>query len=58
MLTIAVGQRDDLSDGHLKELLAGSIDVVRRRLYDVVKPARQAAIKQAMVDIDEPDATG
>jgi Uncharacterised protein conserved in bacteria (DUF2336) len=35
----------------LKELLAGSIDVVRRRLLEVVKPARQAAIKQAMVEI-------
>ena len=52
VLTITVGQRDDLSDAHLKELLAGSIDVIRRRLYDVVKPARQAAIKQALVDID------
>ena len=35
----------------LKELLAGSIDVVRRRLLDVVKPERQAAIKQAMTEI-------
>ena len=35
----------------MKELLAGSIDVVRRRLFDVVKPARQAAIKQAMSEI-------
>jgi uncharacterized protein (DUF2336 family) len=52
VLTIAIGQRDDLSDQNLKELLAGSIDVVRRRLFDVVKPERQAAIKQAMVDID------
>lgn len=52
VLTITVGQRDDLSDAHLKELLAGSIDVIRRRLFDVVKPARQAAIKQAMTSID------
>jgi uncharacterized protein (DUF2336 family) len=51
VLTLAVGQRDDLSDQHLQDLLAGSIDVVRRRLHDVVKPARQAAIKQAMSDI-------
>src|SRR5205823_5435967 len=51
VLTLAVGQRDDLSDQHLKELLEGSIDVIRRRLFDVVKPARQAAIKQAMTDI-------
>ena len=33
VLTITVGQRDDLSEAHLKELLAGSIDVIRRRLY-------------------------
>jgi len=35
----------------LKDLLAGSIDVIRRRLYDVVKPARQMAIKRAMNEI-------
>src|SRR5439155_1312861 len=47
-----VGQLDDLSEPHLKELLAGSIDVIRRRLFDVVKPERQAAIKQAMSEIE------
>jgi uncharacterized protein (DUF2336 family) len=52
VLTITVGQRDDLSEEHLKELLAGSIDVIRRRLFDVVKPERQAAIKQAMSEIE------
>ncbi|MBR1126314.1 DUF2336 domain-containing protein [Bradyrhizobium lablabi] len=52
VLTITVGQRDDLSEAHLKELLEGSIDVIRRRLFDVVKPARQAAIKRAMTNID------
>lgn len=51
VLTLTVGQRDDLSDDQLKELLAGSIDVVRRRLLDVAKPARQAAIRQAISDI-------
>jgi len=51
VLTLAVGQRADLSDQHLKDLLAGSIDVVRRRLFEVVKPARQIAIKQAMSEI-------
>ena len=35
----------------MKDLLAGSIDVVRRRLFEVVKPGRQAAIKQAMSEI-------
>jgi uncharacterized protein (DUF2336 family) len=51
VLTLKVGQRDDLSDLQLKDLLAGSIDVVRRRLFEVVKPGRQVAIKQAMNEI-------
>src|ERR1700675_365336 len=51
VLTLKVGQRDDLSDLQLKDLLTGSIDVVRRRLFDVVKPARQSAIKRAMSEI-------
>jgi uncharacterized protein (DUF2336 family) len=51
VLTLAVGQRDDLSAAHLKDLLAGSVDAVRRRLFDVVRPGRQAAIKQAMSDL-------
>src|ERR1700686_5141043 len=50
-LTLTVGQRDDLSSPQLKDLLAGSIDIIRRRLFEVVKPARQAAIKQAMSQI-------
>src|SRR5882757_6161787 len=48
VLTLKVGQRDDLSAEQLKDLLSGSIDVVRRRLFEVVKPARQMAIKRAM----------
>ena len=51
VLTLAVGQRDDLSGPQLKDLLAGSIDIVRRRLFEVVKPVRQAAIRQAMSEI-------
>jgi uncharacterized protein (DUF2336 family) len=51
VLAFTVGQRDDLSGPQLKDLLAGSIDVVRRRLFDAVKPGRQAAIKQAMNEI-------
>ena len=54
VLTIRLGQRDDLSPAHLKDLLSGSIDVVRRRLFTVVKPERQAAIKQAMAIITAP----
>lgn len=51
VLMLTIGQRDDLSDDNLKQLLAGSIDAVRRRLLDAAKPARQAAIRQAMTDI-------
>jgi len=51
VLTLAVGQRDDLSSDRLKELLDGSVDVVRRRLFDVVQPNRRAAIRQAMSEI-------
>jgi uncharacterized protein (DUF2336 family) len=48
VLTLTVGQRADLQGPQLRDLLAGSIDIVRRRLFDVVKPERQAEIKQAM----------
>lgn len=51
VLTLAVGQRADLSSQQLKDLLSGSIDIVRRRLFEVVKPDRQSAIKQAMSQI-------
>jgi uncharacterized protein (DUF2336 family) len=51
VLTLAVGQRADLSGPQLKDLLAGSIDVVRRRLLETVKPNRQADIRQAMSEI-------
>src|ERR1700676_5257066 len=49
VLTRAVGQRDDLSDQLLKELLAGSI--VRRRLFETVNLSRQAAISRALNEI-------
>ena len=51
VLTLTVGQRADLSADQLKNLLAASIDPVRRRLFDSVKPARQSAIRQAMNEI-------
>ena len=51
VLTLTVGQRDDLSGEQLKDLLEGSIDIIRRRLFEVVKPARQAAIKQVISEI-------
>jgi uncharacterized protein (DUF2336 family) len=51
VLTVTVGQRNDLSDRLLKELLAGSVDVVRRRLFDMADPARQAAVARAISEI-------
>ena len=51
VLTLAVGRREDLSGAQLKDLLAGSVDIVRRRLFEAVKPGRQTAIKQAMNEI-------
>ncbi|MBI5262906.1 MAG: DUF2336 domain-containing protein [Bradyrhizobium sp.] len=57
VLTLKVGQRDDLSQQALQELLSGSMDVVRRRLFEVVKPDRQAEIKivmSALTGVPEP----
>jgi uncharacterized protein (DUF2336 family) len=54
VLTVRLGQRDDLPPAHLKDLLSGSIDVVRRRLFTVVTPERQAEIRQTMAVISAP----
>jgi uncharacterized protein (DUF2336 family) len=51
VLTLTVGQRDDLSAEQLKELLTGSVDIVRRRLFNAAKPDRQAEIRWALSDI-------
>ncbi|UPK27187.1 DUF2336 domain-containing protein [Bradyrhizobium sp. 195] len=53
VLTLKIGQRRDLSGEHLKELLDGTLDVIRRRLSSVVNPARQVEIKRAMAAIEE-----
>jgi uncharacterized protein (DUF2336 family) len=53
VLTLSIGQRSDLSDAHLKELLSRSLDIVRRRLFDLVKPDRQAAINRIMNEISD-----
>lgn len=53
VLTLKIGQRNDLSGEHLKQLLDGTLDVIRRRLSSVVNPARQAEIKRAMAAIEE-----
>jgi uncharacterized protein (DUF2336 family) len=54
VLTLTVGQRDDLDTPQLKELLAGSVEIVRRRLFEVAKPDKKAAINHAMIEIIGP----
>jgi len=51
ILTLTLGQREDLPDQLLKELLSGSVDIVRRRLFETVGPDRQAAIGRAMGEL-------
>jgi uncharacterized protein (DUF2336 family) len=53
VLTLKIGQRNDLSGENLKQLLDGTLDVIRRRLSSVVNPVRQVEIKRAMVAIEE-----
>jgi uncharacterized protein (DUF2336 family) len=53
VLTLKIGQRQDLSSANLSELLNGTIDVVRRRLSTVVTPVRQVEIKRALTAIEE-----
>ncbi|QOZ65044.1 DUF2336 domain-containing protein [Bradyrhizobium arachidis] len=53
VLTLKIGQRSDLSGENLKELLDGTLDVIRRRLSTVVNPVRQVEIKRAMAAIEE-----
>ena len=53
VLTLKIGQREDLSGENLKELLNGTLDVIRRRLSTVVNPVRQVEIKRAMSAIEE-----
>ena len=51
MLALAVGQREDISPNGLKELLSKSVDIVRRKLFEVAKPKQKAAINKAMIEI-------
>src|SRR3954467_9638338 len=53
VVTLKSGPRNDLSGDHLKELLNGTLDVIRRRLSIVVNPERQVEIKRAMAFIEE-----
>lgn len=51
MLAIAVGKRQDISDESLHELLAGSVALVRRQLFEAAPPLRKASITKAMAAI-------
>ena len=51
MLALTVGQRDDISPDAMKQLLSKSVDIVRRRLFEVAKPKQKVVINQAMREI-------
>ena len=51
VLALAVGQRDDLSAPQLKNLMGRSVDIVRRRLFEMAKPGKKTAINQAMAEL-------
>lgn len=51
MLAIVVGKRQDLSDELLRKLLDGSVDLVRRRLFEAAAPMRKASIAKTMLEI-------
>jgi uncharacterized protein (DUF2336 family) len=53
VLTLRIGQRNDLSGEHLKKLLDGTLDVICRRLSGMVNPVRQIEIRRAMAAIEE-----
>jgi uncharacterized protein (DUF2336 family) len=51
ILTLTVGQRGDLPQAQLKDLLLASMEPVRQRLLEIAAPERKAAIKQAISDL-------
>lgn len=51
ILTLTVGQREDLPQAQLKDLVVASMDPVRQRLLEIAAPARKAAIKQAISEV-------
>jgi uncharacterized protein (DUF2336 family) len=51
VLAVTVGQRGDLAADQLKTLLAQSVEVVRRRLFDAAAPELRAVINEALQDI-------
>jgi len=51
MLAIAVGQRDDISQDSMKQLLSKSADIVRRRLFDAASPKQKTAINHVMREL-------
>jgi Uncharacterised protein conserved in bacteria (DUF2336) len=51
ILTLTVGQREDLPQSQLKDLLLASMEPVRQRLLEIAAPERKAAIKQAISDL-------
>ena len=51
MLALAVGRRADLAPPLLKDLLACSVDVVRRQLFETATPAQRLSINRALTEL-------
>jgi uncharacterized protein (DUF2336 family) len=51
MLAMALGQRPDLSEPDLRQLLAASADVVRRKIFQTADATRKTSIAKAMVEM-------
>jgi uncharacterized protein (DUF2336 family) len=51
VLAVAIGQRPDLSDPLLQQLVEGSVDLVRRRIFAGANPARKASIARAIIAV-------
>ncbi len=51
VLAIAVGQRRDISEPHLKQLVNESVDLVRRRLISSAEPARRTQISNVIAEV-------
>lgn len=59
MLAITVGQRSDISESHLKELVTDAVDLVRRRLMASASPQRRSEISSVIAEVAGiPDPVG
>lgn len=51
MLAVAVGQREDLPAPLLQQLLSGSVELVRRKMFQAASTARKTMLARTMVEM-------